>query len=206
MPLLYTQLKMINTLFPIKVYKARFPGELTPLLTTLEQFIEFDKTLLNNQGSMRGNGICSYVDRRDLHLLPEFKTVVDFITDQAIIYWQELNYDTVYTPKIEEMWYNVYKKDSFIDLHNHAPRVLTGSFYLSKKSNISNIVFENPLSTLLKHQPYKIDKNTYHTLFEEEFNAESGDLVLFPGWLNHRTNNNVLDEDRIMIGTNLCFE
>lgn len=202
--LLYTLLKMINSLFPIKIYKTKFTGDMSSLLGTLEKFIEFDNTLINNQGSMRGNGVCSYVERRDLHTLPEFKLLVDFITEQAANYWRELNYDDFYKPKIVEMWYNVYKKDSFIDLHNHAPRVLTSSFYLRKTPGVGNIVFENPLSTLLKHQPYQINKNTYHTLFEQEFDAETGDLVLFPGWLNHRTNVNTLDEDRIMIGTNIC--
>jgi uncharacterized protein (TIGR02466 family) len=197
---------MINNLFPIKIYKASYPYDLQPLIANLIPLIEFDKTLENNQGSMRGEGICSYVERRDLHELDIFAPVVKFIQTHVLTYWRELNYDPAYNPKIEEMWYNIYKEGSFIDLHNHAPRTLTCSFYLSKEFGTSNIVFENPLSTILKHQPYYIDKNNYHALFEEEVDAQSGDLIIFPGWLNHRTIKNSSTTDRIMIGANICIE
>jgi len=197
---------MIEKIFPLKIYKTSYNHDLRLLQNILTPFIDFDKTLLNNQGSMRGEGVCSYVERRDLHKLDDFIPIVNFIIEHTIIYWKELNYDISYKPFIEEMWYNVYKEGSFIDSHNHAPRILTCSFYISKESGTSNIVFENPLSTLLKHQPYYIDKNNYHRLFEEEVDAQSGDLIIFPGWLNHRTIKNNSTADRIMIGANICIE
>ena len=32
--------------------------------------------------------------------------------------------------------------------------------------------------------------------------ARTGDLVIFPGWLNHETSVNESDDDRIIIGAN----
>jgi uncharacterized protein (TIGR02466 family) len=196
---------MIIDLFPVKIYKVKYEHDLTGLLESLSTYIDFENIKNNNQGSMRGEGVCSYVDRRDLHELPQFQKLKSFIENHAKIYWQQLGYNEYYNPKVIEMWCNIYRNESFIDLHNHAPRTLTSSFYLRKESKIGNIVFEHPLSTLLKHQPYYIDKNNYHKLFEEEIDAEGGDLIIFPGWLNHKTLPNG-DEDRIMIGTNICSE
>lgn len=196
---------MIHNLFEIKIYKVRYPDNLDILRTALASEIDIDNVKKNNQGSMRGDGICSYVDKRDLHMSEQFQPLKKFIEDHAKVYWHEIGYNNYYTPKVIEMWANVYKKDSFIDIHNHAPRAMTSSFYLNKKPGIGNLVFENPLSTLLKHQPYYIDKQNYHTLFEQQIDAESGDLIIFPGWLNHKTLPNAT-EDRIMIGTNICAE
>jgi ectoine hydroxylase-related dioxygenase (phytanoyl-CoA dioxygenase family) len=68
-------------------------------------------------------------------------------------------------------------------------------------------VFENPLEALLKHQPIKAlqDRNTYHTLFDHEVKVEAGDLVIFPGWLRHKTQVNSSNSDRIMIGANINY-
>jgi|688.fasta_scaffold279702_2 uncharacterized protein (TIGR02466 family) len=196
---------MIVDLFPVKIYKTQYQGDLDSIVDNLYNIIDFESVKSNNQGSMRGEGVCTYVDRRDLHTLPEFEEIKLFIEHHAAIYWKDIGYDAYFKPKVIEMWCNIYKSDSFIDLHNHAPRVMTSSFYLCKKSGIGNIVYENPLSTLLKHQPYHIDKNTYHTLFEQQIDGESGDLIIFPGWLNHKTLPNQ-GQDRVMIGTNICAE
>ena len=197
---------MIKDLFPTKIYKVSYDKELSIIAVNLQKIINFDITIKNNQGSMRGNGICSYVERRDLHTLDEFKGLVNFINKHVQRYWQEINYDPCYKPYVEEMWYNVYKKDAFIDIHNHAPRVMTASFYVTKESGNSNIIFENPMSLLLKHQPYYINKDLYHTEFEQEVDAQSGDLIIFPGWLNHKSVKNNSDADRIMIGAHICID
>jgi uncharacterized protein (TIGR02466 family) len=191
-------------IFATKIYKARYNKSIKDIESVLFEVVNFDQVLKNNQGSMRGNGICSYVHKRDLQYDPRFSDVVEFITDSCKEYWKNCGFNSKYIPIIKEMWFNIYNMDSHIDLHNHSPMVTTCSFYIKKQLNNSNLVFENPLSTLLKHQPYSIDKETYHTLFENEINAETGDIVLFPGWLNHKTLPNKSTEQRIMIGANIC--
>lgn len=196
---------MVETLFPVKIYKTTYQDSLTDLMAELQPFIDefYGLAVQNNQGSMRGEGVCSYVAKRDLHKLDQFKPVVDFIEKHCAIYYKELGYSDAYKVRIEDMWFNVYKQDSFIDIHNHAPTLMTASFYLQKETGIANIMFENPLATMMKYLPYHIDRNNYHTLFEQEVDSESGDLVIFPGWLNHRTMPNTGTTDRIMIGVNV---
>ena len=192
-------------IFPIEIYTAKYYKDMNFVYSTLQPYLdEYNTIFNNNQGSMRGSGVCSYVERRDLHLDPAFSDVVDFLKEQCIAYWSLLKYNPKYKPIIKEMWFNVYNNESFIDIHNHAPMTTTCSLYVQKLPNVGNIVFENPLSTLLKHQPYYIDKDNYHTLFETEVEAQTGDLVMFPGWLNHKTLPNTSDKERIMIGANIC--
>jgi uncharacterized protein (TIGR02466 family) len=198
---------MIENLFPIKIYTVQYPNDMSEMLIAVDPLIKkFNTIIKNNQGSMRGSGICSYNFKRDLHILTEFADLVKFIETHALVYWRDLGYDLIYTPRVTEMWFNMYNKDSFIDTHNHAPIPLTASFYLQKEDNVANIAFENPLSTMLKYQPFQINRDTYHTIFEEQINSKTGDLVIFPGWLNHKTISNSIDIPRLMIGANLCIE
>lgn len=196
---------MINSIFPIKIYKHQI-SDVDKLFDSLTPWLDesYEKTLTNNQGSIRNNGLCSYNASRELHKNTVFSPVVDIINYHVNIYWKELNYN--YVPFIQEMWTNKYPPGSFIDLHNHAPIPLTVSLYLKKESG--NIVFENPLETILKHQPYKQlqDRNSYHTLFDYELEVNSGDIVIFPGWLKHKTQPNTSSCDRIMIGANINYQ
>jgi uncharacterized protein (TIGR02466 family) len=196
---------MINNIFPIKIYKHTV-NDVDKLLNTVKYWLDdsFEKTLTNNQGSMRNSGLCSYNTSRELHKNIAFSPIVDIINYHVDIFWKELDYN--YSPFIQEMWANKYVSGSFIDIHNHAPIPLTVSLYLKKESG--NIVFENPLETILKHQPYKQlqDRNSYHTLFDHEVEVTAGDILIFPGWLKHKTYPNNSDSERIMIGANINYQ
>jgi uncharacterized protein (TIGR02466 family) len=196
---------MTIDLFPTTIYKTEYFGDLISIAKNLTSIInlEYNQSFKNNQGSMRGDGVCSYVSKRDLHKNQEFTQIVQFIEHHAQIYHKKLKYSDAYTPKVCEMWFNVYKKESFIDSHNHAPIDMTATFYINKEPGIGNLVFENPLSTILKYSPYPIDRNQYHLLFEEEIDTKAGDLIIFPGWMNHKTRPNLNDTDRIIIGANI---
>ncbi len=195
---------MIVDIFPLKIYKTHIQ-DVENLLPSLQPLLEesYEKTTCNNQGSMRNNGLCSYNVSRELHKDPAFAPIVDIINHHVSIFWKELGYG--HTPYIFEMWSNKYVPGSFIDSHNHSPIPLTVSLYLKKEENSGNIVFEHPLETLLKHQPYKSlqDRDAYHTLFDHELEVTTGDLVIFPGYLRHKTQSNNSQTERIMIGANI---
>lgn len=195
---------MIEDIFPIKIYKTRFVLKNKDLL--IDQLEEvFKQTEKNNQGSMRGAGLCSYNAARSLQKWSELKDLSEFLIDESKKYWNELKYDKTRSPSIYEMWANRYERDSFIDEHNHAPIPITVSYYLKKPKNSGNIVFVNPLEDLLKHQPFDLlkDRNMYHTLFNSEIAIEENDVIMFPGWLRHKTTPNASLDPRIIIGANL---
>jgi uncharacterized protein (TIGR02466 family) len=196
---------MIENIFPLKIYKVSLGND--TLLTTVDCLLEefYEKTVCNNQGSMRNNGLCSYNAARHLHTISAFDHITSIINHHVNIYWKELGYD--HSPYIHEMWTNKYPPGAFIDAHNHAPMPATVTLYLKKEADSGNIVFEHPLEVLLKHQPFKNlqDRNLYHTLFDHELEVTTGDLVIFPGWLKHKTHINHSASDRIIIGANIHF-
>jgi uncharacterized protein (TIGR02466 family) len=193
-------------IFPVKIYKVKYTGDIESLKkSVLPKLTEvYNKTTEFNQGSMRGDGLCSYNVMRDLNAWPEFQALVKFVNDHAWQYWQELGYDSKQRPEVYEMWSNIYKHNSFIEAHNHAPIHLTSSFYLQMPACGGNITFEHPNSTLMKHQPFDLDGIRYGNTFEHEITVETGDLIFFPGWLVHKTKPNMSTDDKIIIGSNIC--
>lgn len=190
-------------LFPIPVHKIHYPGNTQEILDSIENYIT-DLPCNNNQSSMRGNGYCSYNTERNFHKLEQLQTLVKWIELQSLDYWKIIGYDNKQVPGVYEMWANVYKTDSYIESHNHSPIHMTASFYLQMPEGGGNLVFENPLSTLLKHQPYDLDAIRYTNVFDYEVTVNTGDLVIFPGYLTHKTKPNNSNQDRIILGANIC--
>lgn len=193
-------------LFPIPVYKASYGGNTETILQSIEDKVSYwlDQTAKNNQGSMRHNGLCSYNVKRNMQHWPELSPIVDFIELHADLYWKELGYNSLMKPGVYEMWANRYPPGSFIDYHNHSPIHMTATFVLQSDEQSGNITFENPLQTLLKHQPFEVTAENYYNLFETAVESKAGDLVIFPGYLNHKTTVNNSARDRIIIGANVC--
>ncbi len=197
---------MIELIHPIKIYKTKYTGDLHSLMNSISSKLPdvFAKTKINNQDSMRNDGLCSYNAVRDMHKWPELTPYVNFLNHHLPIYWKELNYDINRCPSIFEMWANVYNPGSFIDAHNHSPITVTVSFYLKKPKLGGNLVFEHPLETLLKHQPIDYSNiDNYGSWFDQEIEVEEGDVVMFPGWLRHKTRPNLDTSNRIIIGANV---
>jgi uncharacterized protein (TIGR02466 family) len=195
---------MIKSLFPVQIYKTNnlslaqlLLEKLTPKLETV-----WDQSKIKNQGSMRAGGLCSYDTIRDLHTWPETNDFCEFLKHHVQIFWKELDYYS--NPYIKEMWANRYVPGSWIEWHNHIPAVLSASFYLQQSPKSGNLVFKNPLDDLLRHQPFNnICKGDYYNSFENELEIKTGDLVIWPGWMSHRTLPNNDQFDRIMIGANI---
>ena len=194
-------------IFPTKIYHVSSDIDCQQMLNAVKDILasSYSNTETNNQVSMRGDGLCSYNVSRKLHHQNEFQTLIQFIEAHATTYWKDLGYMSAQRPVVFEMWTNVYKKNSFIDMHSHSPVQMTASFYLQQPAAGGNMALEHPMLQLMKHQPYDHDMIRYHSEFwEHDVAIKTGDLVLFPGYLNHRTRPNQSDQNRIIIGANLC--
>lgn len=85
--------------------------------------------------------------------------------------------------------------------HNHPNSIFSGVYYLDAKSSDVKFEFANTFSKLFNF------KYNYSKL--NEFNCDSltvsprtGDLLLFPSWINHKASKNTGHSDRMVIGFN----
>jgi len=196
---------MFIDLFPVRIYKNKIENinsvckEVIPTLETMWR--EKD----NSHVTLGVDTVSTYRVKygNALHELPEFKIIVDQLTIMINNYWKELNFFDGLTPCITEMWANFNKANSAISSHSHAPYHMNGVLYLNKESTHGNIVFENPSSTIVSLQPLNYEsKNQVQFGVEKEIEVNTGDVLIFPGWLKHYTRPTT-EDGRIVIAFNV---
>ena len=83
---------------------------------------------------------------------------------------------------LSEIWYNVYEKNYFQNIHDHGNSLFSGCYYLKFNKDIHHqTTFYNPNYNL---DYEKIDDNP---LFSFEPDCEEDDLIIFPSNLKHGT-------------------
>lgn len=193
---------MILELFPTKVYKTFYPNteSLKPLFEKLKEV--FDETVDHNNEYMREGTLCSYHVQSDLHLRypEETKDIVEFVESAAREYWKECNYYEGLEPCVIQLWANTTPKGGWIDSHLHGPIPFTGVVYVDASPAQGNLVIENPMDMVLMAQPIQpADKYS----MDKEIEVNTGDVVLFPGYIKHSVKPNTTNSDRLILGFNI---
>lgn len=193
----------MTTLFGIDIHEAVMPnynefaqeaiGKILPLFENPDE---------REHESQRGGAKSVYYKYKfRLHENIDISPITDFILEQAKIYWNHLKYSKNLTPQILNTWANLTPPGGHWDSHFHSPAPIAGAFYLDAPPGVGNLVLEHPLETLLACQPFEFDLEPRH--YDHVVNVFSGKLVLFPGWLRHRTQVNTSSENRLILGVNI---
>ena len=87
--------------------------------------------------------------------------------------------------EVVNMWFQIYKKGDFHDLHRH------------QNSHFTNVFFINLPNKNLKTKIYSLEKNIIDVSIEE------GDILTFPGFLKHESVINNFEDEKIIISFNI---
>ena len=135
---------------------------------------------------------------RDLHKEKIFEPLVKYMDQVVAEYWKTLGYDTQYPIELNSLWANKFDKNQGYHVHLDSPSIISVVFYVSKEhSEQGNLYFANPSEHLWQTQPlseHRRINQKYH-----EVDVRTGDLLCFPGWLEHGILPNQMDESRISI-------
>ena len=88
-------------------------------------------------------------------------------------------------------WFNVHDSTMYQEIHNHMPAIISGIYYIQfDKFKDSQVIFRNPSETFYglmsgAKVPLQNPLLAPHSGFVDDFIIEEGDLILFPGSLNH---------------------
>ena len=151
------------------------------LLAAIETFREYDYGLVDN-------GISSYpADGKFttflLNEVPEIKEVIQQCVND---YTDKLGLNSV---RVGTSWFNKTSKGGKLELHRHDGSIVSGGFYPSLKGEVSPLLFKSPI------QPYKMlewfkEGTEYSNIFHA-VQPYQGLLVLFPSWLEHKTDKEI---------------
>lgn len=187
---------MIDRLFSVPILRDNYP------LT--EEQIEKIKNIVYPQFSSHeleiGDAHSTSDSARNLHTLPEFSDISEYILTKADEYWLDYGLSNRYEPTINETWINRHGKGGVTDTHHHSGAPVVAAYYIQFESGNGDITFVNPLEYHQCHEPRE------RTCGNMTANIKQFDLLIFPGMLNHKTGINHLDNDRIVMSFNFGFK
>lgn len=194
---------MIEEVFPTKIYRSTY-SKAAELKDTLFPKIKeiLDAAVTNNNGFMQDGTLCSYNTGSDLHTqFPnETAEIVEFVNAAAREYWKICNYHEELEPFVYQMWANATPKGGWVENHLHGNMPFTAVLYVDASPEQGNIVLENPLDTVLMTQP--IGPGVQYPM-RHELTVNTGDLVIFPGYLKHSVKQNTTDRIRLILAFNI---
>lgn len=193
---------MIQHLFSLPVYHTNVEDSEIDFESIKEVLAkEFDSVNVNVQLEKNG-GISTYSTNNKLHNLKEFQQLNDLVLHHVKLYWKILDINSGLYPEIDECWSNRHLEGSYTDVHSHAMHPIVVSFYLEAPEDSGNIVFINPMEYAITHTPYNLP---VQNKIETSVYVRSKDMVLFPGWLRHKTETSKTNKQRIVITYNIRY-
>ena len=88
--------------------------------------------------------------------------------------------------KIRNSWFNIQDKESILKEHVHSNSILSGGLYINIGEEASKLYFHNP-NPFVYYTPTNEPLNDY-TYEWQSFSPNKGDLIIFPSWLKHGSN------------------
>lgn len=99
----------------------------------------------------------------------------------------------------KQSWITLFEKNDYGHIHNHGTADIAGAYYYSTNGKDGDIFFSNPnlacSTSIFKNMQNRVSVN-----------PRVGDLILFPGFLNHGITRNETDNRRMSISFNIYFE
>ena len=195
---------MFESIFPIRIYKDKITG-LDEALEAIRSDVEaiWSKPTASHP-DIGPATYTTYNDMNTCHTHPAFKDIIPQLEPMIKKCWEEYKLYKGLKTHIHEMWVNKTLKNSGIISHNHSPYLLSGVMYINMKPGMGNLVFENPNHLVASLQPFNWQRpDEVQWNIEQVIPVENGDIIMFPGWLRHRTEINVTDEPRYIASFNV---
>jgi uncharacterized protein (TIGR02466 family) len=105
--------------------------------------------------------------------------------------------------KLDNSWVNIQNKNSVLNKHSHPDSIISGALYLKVDKDSSKIYFYNP-NTYLTF--VNVFKQTEFSCENYYFTPKIGDLLLFPSWLIHGSNDEENNStERIVLSFNTSY-
>tara|TARA_R100000388_G_C7210988_1_gene143592 strand:+ start:229 stop:840 length:612 start_codon:yes stop_codon:yes gene_type:complete len=181
----------VFSLFPTPVFKKNI--SLDPNLVSYVKDIK-DKELVNNVGNKLSS---------DNFILeqPKFKDIKTVFQNALEEYFTTIMGVSKVKPYITQSWLNYTYKGQYHHAHHHMNSYLSGVFYFNANKDYHSIHFLKVGYTAIN--PYD-DDTIWNDWNAEEyrFPVETGTLLLFPSHLNHKVEQNPIDEVRISLSFN----
>lgn len=180
-------------LFGSVVWKGYYNGDLLSLRNKAESLLLSSNNL--NTGLERDGGVSSSSDPDAPHLWAESQEFIYWAQKNSIDVWNNWGYPNI-DRHLGNSWANLHPPGGWTDIHTHGVAKQVITLYLDQPNNGGNLEFQNPL--FYHWQGY------YNGVPEWiEVPVKTGNVVMFPGWISHRSQKNMSKSNRIVLSFNI---
>ena len=183
-------------IFPDPLWRGHYPGDLTELTEKTKEFLKHNDEL--NTGLERDGGVSSSSATEQPHSWIESLDFYNWLRRPTEEIWHAGSYKDVGQRQIARSWANFHPPGAWTDEHTHGPTDQVAVLYLDAPANSGNLQVLNPLFYHWEGTPRISGSNSWR-----DVPIQTGDVIVFPGWMMHRTGKNESDSDRLTINTNI---
>tara|TARA_B100000941_G_scaffold227301_1_gene169562 strand:- start:1212 stop:1847 length:636 start_codon:yes stop_codon:yes gene_type:complete len=183
-------------IFAHPIWIGHYPGDLKELQRKTLEFLKNSEQL--NSGLERDGGASSSSDPEMPHMWNEAQDFYKWCIKPSTEIWNHWSYQEPQNIQIERSWANYHPKGGWTDEHTHGSTDMVIVLYLDVPKNSGNLEIHNPLFYHWEGTKRGAASNGWRQL-----PVTTGDVVIFPGWILHRTGKNFNDNPRLTINTNL---
>lgn len=104
---------------------------------------------------------------------------------------------------ITNSWIAISKPGEKHHVHFHPNSIISGVLYLQAEKNCGDIVLHHK-SSIRNNFDFSYDLNSYNIFNSStwRYTVSTGQILIFPSWVNHSVEENKSDSDRIILGFN----
>ena len=202
--------------FPPYIYKAKFDFKFENIRDKVDTFLN-DVAIIKEEHGLgdpeNDGGISSvhyaHADKYEYenhrfglpYTWPEFKEYYNFLQYVMGSICSEWGYDPNWQRQIEESWINVHPPGAWTGEHHHQNAMFATTAYLSKPKNSGEFLVRNPLEIYKKGEPTHPDYWNMQRYWAP-INVDTNDILIFPGWVTHKTQKNHSEENRYILSSN----
>jgi uncharacterized protein (TIGR02466 family) len=135
-----------------------------------------------------------------LHQEPLFKNFTDFVQLQTEWVMSQMGFQP--QAQITSLWTTLQPPGGRHHRHAHGNSFLAGVYYLSGAPETRGTTFYNPAVASQVIIPARIPGLNLMIAHRYVKEFVPGQLVIFPAWLEHQTDPNLTQQDRIILGFN----
>jgi uncharacterized protein (TIGR02466 family) len=181
----------ITPLFPVPVYQSS-----TDYLNFVNE-INFLSSL--DLIKARNNSVSKNVQVLDYHELSKCKE----ICEKHLQIFIENTLDCKQEFYITNSWIARSRPGESHHVHFHPNSIISGVLYLQAEQDAGNIVLHHK-SSLRHNFDFTYDVNSYNIFNSAtwKFSVSTGQIIIFPSWVNHSVEENRSNSDRIILGFN----
>jgi uncharacterized protein (TIGR02466 family) len=131
----------------------------------------------------------------------ELKRIKTFLNEKANFYKNKIM-EIKDNIGLTQSWLTINKKNSFHHIHKHPNTFISVVYYINSMNGILHFdINQSPLEKGFNFE-YKIKNYNIYNSSSWNLPVNTGDIVIFPGWINHRSSPNNQNQDKILIGSN----